>query len=266
MPENPLHRYAIESPAILMKRIAALAIVAGYSQTTLAAAFGRHTHQNTAPINVMRHFQSKVPQRETVAAYAALLGVSEDDLALLAGRPLTPSQISAWEKRIQRDLRSKLAYLSAETPAAVAAALSRLGSVGKTRAVREYAYAQIHEDVQPATPETVRSRVEDRSRVLPWHFSLGLCALTAALKPELDLAAMVKPMIEGERVLADVYHDLLKSRVFAHDQIEAILSLVKAFLGTKNVNMAEAERHLKGAVDASARATKIGASRKGTKP
>jgi hypothetical protein len=195
-----------------MRVIARIAIARGYKQESLAKALAQRPGlSGIQAANVKRHFQSLQPRKDTVADYAAVLDISEDQLYVLKHRHLPEDREKSWERFFFRTL------------------------------------ALFETEFEPGAPAAVKQAFHDsaiRSRVLaamalppnpiPTEWSAipsSLIAAAVALFPAVDLRDF---LCEGNPMLFKIYLDALA--FFSPEKAQAYVRACSAILELEGID------------------------------
>ena len=193
---DPLAGYAQNAPSPIMRALAKVAIARGYRQESLAKAVAQRPGLSGIQAgNVSRHFRSRSPRRETLDDYAAVLGITGEQMYVIAHGVLPPDRRQHWEGEVLRVLAIDHAFLAPTALAAVEDAL-RADPELRSRALAAYVREKWW---YPVAWDRSDPRVGSK---LP----SGLYDFAQALLPRLDLRDFLRaPRPSRDGALEDAY-------------------------------------------------------------
>ena len=197
-----------------MRELARVAAARGLPQEQLAREFAKAFEgRKINGGNVTRHFASRVPQRDTIEVYRAILGMHRDHLRLVDPRPLSAEEMHSWRKHLVSNLNLRLA--SAGVRKLAIDALDRRLVVDRERALRDYALAEMRDSFGAADAGE-------------FGLSPALTALRPHLLPDVDLATGVRRPDQRADFLASIW-TRARSVKLSDAHVDALVMIARSF-------------------------------------
>jgi hypothetical protein len=196
-----------------MRRLGELAIRGGYTQEGLGKALReKFGLQGVNGTNVRAHFSSERPTHKTMARYAQILGLNDEQLYVIEHGEVPPDREPAWERELFRMLEAFKSNFVRGTAEKITDAL-------RDPATRRRVFAAM---AAPRTGWPLTKWVN-----LPGYFE----PVAEALLPELDMREFVRKqtawtnaLLTMHAVAGDLYQNDEKARAFV-DACAAIFRL-----------------------------------------
>jgi len=192
-----LRRAVEDATHPVMADLGKTALSRGYSQESLARELRDRFQLSAATngANVHAHFTSPKPRRETIERYAQILGITDEQLYVIANGVLPPDREQHWEGEVLRALAIDQATFAPTVIAAVEDAL-RADPAVRSHALAAHVRSKWwHPIAWDLSDPRVRSKLPSE-----------LYYFAQALLPRLDLRDFLRsPRPSGDGALEDAY-------------------------------------------------------------
>jgi predicted transcriptional regulator len=236
--EQPLIRFAKQSPSNALRELAQIALARGHSQYSLARLLNR------SPANIRHYFESAKPRESTIADVGNALGLNPNYVRLLVKQELQPSELEDAEISLSDELRAAEHKFKPNARSAMMKYIRACSARRRHDLLLEYVMAAYRSD------EKIAARVFD----WPADISASLGVVADKALPEFDFRRYLR---QDERKYEAAFLDLYLwcvSHNASHGFAEDILDLVRLRMRQGEIPYVELDEYL--SADTSYRAGK----------